>query len=88
MAGSIFSLVSPLIITEFALDVPTYRSGLQIALFVGIAGLYFWPWLADRFGRRTLLAVNIAVFSLHDAGGGAVPTFALFVAGLRGRTSR
>jgi sugar phosphate permease len=24
----------------------------------------FWPWLADKFGRRTLLAINIAMFSL------------------------
>ena len=32
--------------------------------FIGIAGLYFWPWLSDRYGRRTLLALNIALFSL------------------------
>jgi hypothetical protein len=51
MDGVMFALVSPLIIKEFALDVPTYRSGLQIALLVGIAGLYFWPWLADHYGR-------------------------------------
>jgi MFS family permease len=57
MDSSMFGLVSPLIIKEFALDVPTYRSGLQIALLVGIAGLYFWPWLSDRYGRRTLLAI-------------------------------
>src|SRR4029453_8492072 len=43
MDGVIFALVSPLIIKEFALSVPEYRSGLQISLFVGIAGLYFWP---------------------------------------------
>jgi MFS transporter, SHS family, lactate transporter len=63
VASSMFLLVSPLIITEFALNVPTYRSGLQVALLVGITGPYFWPWLADRYGRRTLLALNIAVFS-------------------------
>src|SRR5207237_6414365 len=45
MDSTMFGLVSPLVIKEFALDVPTYRSGLQIALLVGIAGLYFWPWL-------------------------------------------
>src|ERR1017187_318390 len=64
MDGVIFALVSPMVIKEFSLTVPEYRSGLQIALFVGIAGLYFWPWLSDRLGRRTLLAVNIALFSL------------------------
>ncbi len=67
MDGVIFALVSPMVIKEFSLTVPEYRSGLQIALFVGIAGLYFWPWLSDRLGRRTLLAVNIALFSLPDA---------------------
>ena len=82
MASSMFSLVSPLIITEFALDVPTYRSGLQVALLVGITGLYFWPWLADRYGRRTLLALNIAVFSFMMPVVALAPTFALFIAGL------
>ncbi len=38
MDGVIFALVSPLIIKEFALSVPEYRTGLQISLFVGIAG--------------------------------------------------
>src|SRR6202140_5994818 len=74
MDGVIFALVSPMVIKEFSLTVPEYRSGLQIALFVGIAGLYFWPWLSDRLGRRTLLAVNIALFSLLMPVGGVSPT--------------
>jgi hypothetical protein len=41
MDSMVFSLVAPLVISEFALDLPNYRSGVQIALFVGIAGLYF-----------------------------------------------
>src|SRR4249919_4294359 len=36
MDGVIFALISPLVIKEFSLSVPEYRSGLQIALFVGI----------------------------------------------------
>jgi len=80
MDGVMFALVSPLIIKEFALDIPTYRSGLQIALLVGITGLYFWPWLADRCGRRTLLAINIALFSLLMPVVALSPTFAVFVA--------
>jgi MFS family permease len=81
MDSSLFGLVSPLIIKEFTLDVPTYRSGLQIALLVGIVGLYFWPWLSDRYGRRTLLAINIALFSLLMPVVALAPTFAVFVAG-------
>ncbi len=79
MDGVIFALVSPLIIKEFALSVPEYRTGLQISLFVGIAGLYFWPWLSDRFGRRSLLAINIALFSLLMPVVALSPTFAVFV---------
>ena len=45
MDGVMFALVSPLIIKEFALDIPTYRSGLQIALLVGITGLISGPGL-------------------------------------------
>src|SRR5262249_25271567 len=64
MDGVIFALISPLVIKEFALDIPTYRTGFQVWLTLGITGLYFWPWLSDRVGRRSLLAVNIAIFSL------------------------
>lgn len=79
MDGVIFALISPMVIKEFSLSLPEYRSGMQIALFVGIAGLYFWPWLADRYGRRTLLAVNIALFSLLMPVAAMSPTFAVFV---------
>jgi hypothetical protein len=64
MDSMAFSPVSSLVITEIAVDLPSYRSGVQIALFVGIAGLYFWSWRADRNWRRNLLAFNIALFSL------------------------
>src|SRR5689334_2166879 len=50
MDGVIFALISPLVIKEFAVTVPEYRSSLQFALFFSIAGLYFWPWLSDRLG--------------------------------------
>ncbi len=79
MDGVIFALVSPLVIKDFALTVPEYRTGLQISLFVGIAGLYFWPWLADRYGRRTLLAINIALFSLLMPVVALSPTFSVFI---------
>jgi MFS family permease len=80
MDGVVFALISPLVIKDFAIDIPTYRSGLQIALLVTIAGLYVWPWLADHLGRRTLLALNIAMFSLLMPVVALSPTFALFVA--------
>ena len=64
MDGVIFAIVAPFVIKEWSVDLRTYCTGVQIAMLIGIAGLYFWPWLADKFGRRNLLAVNIALFSL------------------------
>ena len=80
MDGVIFALISPLVIKEFAVSIPDYRSGLQIALLFSILGLYVWPWLADRLGRRSLLAINIALFSLLMPVVALSPTFAWFVA--------
>ena len=79
MDGMITFLVTPMIIKDFALTVPEYRTGLQISLFFGIAGLYVWPWLADRYGRRSLLAINIALFSLLMPVAALSPTFTVFV---------
>ncbi|MCX7378035.1 MAG: MFS transporter [Alphaproteobacteria bacterium] len=80
MDGVIFALITPLIIKDFGLTIPEWRSGVQIWLFIGIAGLYFWPWLADRYGRRTLLALNILMFSLLMPVVALSPTFAAFIA--------
>src|SRR4051794_18653687 len=80
MDGVIFALMTPLIIKDFGITVPEYRSGLQIALLVGILGMYVWPWLADQYGRRTLLALNIALFSLLMPVAAVCTTFAAFVA--------
>ena len=58
------AVVAPRVIKEFSVDLGTYRSGVQVAMLIGIVGLYFWPWLADKFGRRTLLAIDIAMSSV------------------------
>src|SRR5690242_21832246 len=50
MDGVIFALMTPLIIKDFGITVPEYRSGMQIALLVGILGMSVRPWLADRYG--------------------------------------
>jgi MFS family permease len=71
MDGAILALVTPLLMKEFAIGLDVYRSGVQIATLLSMIGLYLWPWLADKFGRRNILTLNIAVFSL------AMPLIAL-----------
>ena len=80
MDGLIFGLATPILIKEFGVTLTEWRSGLQIALLIGILGMYVWPWLADRYGRRTLLALNIALFSLMMPVAALCTTLAAFVA--------
>ena len=80
MDGVIFALATPLLIKEFGVTLSEWRSGLQIAIFIGIAGIFFWPWLADRVGRRSLLAINIALFSLMMPIVALTTTFTAFIA--------
>ena len=79
MDGAILALVAPMLMREFAIDLGTYRSGVQLSALISIIGLYLWPWLADRFGRRNILAINIAVFSLAMPLVALSPTWGSFV---------
>lgn len=80
MDGAILALVAPLLMKEFAIDLPTFRSGIQIISFISIIGLFLWPWLADKYGRRNILALNIAVFSLAMPLVALAPNWAGFIA--------
>jgi MFS family permease len=80
MDGAILALVAPMLLKEFAIDLPTFRSGIQISALISIIGLYLWPWLADKFGRRNILALNIAVFSLAMPLVALAPSWTGFVA--------
>ena len=88
MDGAILALVAPMLMREFAIDLGTYRSGVQISALISIIGLYLWPWLADRFGRRNILAINIAVYLSGDAVGRAVPDLGQLRRGLQHRALR
>jgi MFS family permease len=78
--GAILALVAPLLMHDFAISLGTYRNGVQLSALISIIGLYLWPWLADRFGRRNILAINIAVFSLAMPLVALSPTWGSFVA--------
>jgi MFS family permease len=80
MDAVVLTLMVPLFIKDFSLDLPTWRSGAQISLLAGVGGMFVWPWLADRYGRRTLLALNIALFSVLMPLLALSTSFAMFVA--------
>jgi MFS family permease len=80
MDGAILALVAPMLMNEFEIGLGTYRSGVQIASLISIIGLYLWPWLADRYGRRNILALNIGVYSLAMPLVALSPTWGSFVA--------
>jgi len=79
MDGAILALVAPLLLKEFAIDLVSYRNGIQITGLVSIIGLFLWPWLADKFGRRNILALNIAVFSLAMPAVALAPSWTWFI---------
>src|SRR4051795_1627431 len=79
MDGAILALVAPLLLKEFAIDLAAYRNGIQITGLISIIGLFAWPWLADRFGRRNILALNIAIFSLAMPAVALAPTWTWFI---------
>ena len=76
MDGVIFALISPLIIREFALTVPEYRTACRSrsssASLASISGRGF----PTATGGEPLLAVNIALFSLLMPVVALSPTFA------------
>jgi MFS family permease len=62
--ANILGTIAPSLILTFGISLTAYAAGTQIAMLVSIVGTFLWPWLADRFGRRLMLTINIAMFSL------------------------
>jgi MFS transporter, putative metabolite:H+ symporter len=77
---AILGLVAPLLLKEFGLSLPEFRSAVQIFGIASVVGCLAWPWMADRYGRRTVLSINIAMFSLAMPVAASAPTWMAFVA--------
>jgi len=79
MDFAILGLVTPLLMKEFGIALPEFRSGVQFLGIAAVAGSLIWPWLADRYGRRTILAINIALFSVFMPIAATAPTWSWFI---------
>jgi MFS transporter, putative metabolite:H+ symporter len=80
MDFALLGMVTPLLMKEFGLSLPEYRAGVQLFGIAAVVGALVWPFLADRFGRRTILAINIGIFSLLMPMAAIAPTWEWFVA--------
>lgn len=77
---AILGLVLPLLIKEFGVSYSSLGTTFQIFGIAAVVGFIAWPWIADKYGRRSVLAVNIAVFSLAMPIAGLAPSWIAFVA--------
>src|SRR5205807_6520501 len=73
--GSILILALPAIARDFHAGT-TALSGLGSVLALGTLGALPLATLADRFGRRRLIAIGVAGFSLVNFGSAFAPTLA------------
>ena len=78
--ANILGTIAPSLIATFGISLAALATGTQTAMLVSILGTYLWPWLADRFGRRLMLTINIAMFSLMMPLLAVAPNWAWFVA--------
>jgi len=74
--GSILVLALPAIARDYQAGIPAL-SGLGSILALGTLGALPLAALADRFGRRRLIAAGVAGFSLVNFGSAFAPTLAI-----------
>ncbi len=61
------------IAAEFNTNIPTVAFGITLTLMMRPVGALIFGWLADKFGRRPTLMVNIACYSLLELLSGFSP---------------
>ena len=67
------------IATEFGTDVKTVAFGITLTLMMRPVGALIFGWLADKFGRRPTLMVNIACYSLLELLSGFSPNLTTLI---------
>jgi len=58
---------------EFSTDIPSVAFAIMLTLMMRPLGALIFGWLADKYGRRPTLMVNIACFSLLELLSGLSP---------------
>jgi SHS family lactate transporter-like MFS transporter len=65
---------------EFGTDVKAVTWGIFLTLAARPFGAFFFGWLAERFGRRPILMIDIILFSIFELASGFAPSLlSLFI---------
>src|SRR5881275_2703544 len=59
---------------EFGTDVKSVSYGVFLTLAARPLGAFVFGWLAERFGRRPVLMIDIILFSLFELASGFAPS--------------
>jgi SHS family lactate transporter-like MFS transporter len=75
----IVTFVFARIATEFKVPIPSVVFAVTITLALRPLGALIFGWLADRYGRRAPLMINIAFYSLMELLTAFSPNFTIFL---------
>ena len=76
----VLAFVLPDIAAQFSVAIPTVSLALVVTLAMRPLGAFLFGRLADRYGRRNIFALNIALYSLFGFSSALAPSLAVFFA--------
>jgi MFS transporter, putative metabolite:H+ symporter len=64
MGTAVHALIIPQLLDDFDADLNQLTFALFVVGLVSAGATYFWPWLADKIGRRPCFIINIVLCAL------------------------
>ncbi|MCW0215403.1 MAG: MFS transporter [Pseudonocardia sp.] len=61
---ALYALIVPYLLEDFGISLNSLTLAVTITGVLAAFAAYFWPWLADRIGRRTAFIINVAFSAL------------------------
>jgi MFS family permease len=61
---ALYALIVPYLLEDFGISLNALTLAVTVTGILAAFAAYFWPWLADRIGRRTAFIVNVALTCL------------------------